>query len=315
MKPASTVFSALLVVAASGGSALADDQEQARAAFQRGIEAFQEEHYQAANEAFRRADELAPSWKLKFNIGQCEAALKRYGLAIEAFEGYLAAGGDEVPPDRRDEVIAELKRLREMVGSLDVSAPSGAVVFVDGVERGRAPLSGVLKVAAGVDHEVRIEREGEVILTQSVKVSGGDTISVRTAPTPGGPAAPPSGAAEVDAGHTGLWPAGWVCLGLGVGLGAVGVGMAGKAKALDDDLQEVCAGGECPPQYHDDVDRQERQSKTAVALLVSGSAVAVTGAVFLIVDAVKTKKRREAQAAVVPTVGPGFAGLAIEGRF
>jgi hypothetical protein len=38
--------------------------------------------------------------------------------------------------------------------------------------------------------------------------------------------------------------------------------------------------------------------------------------VFLIVDAVKTKKKRQqADTAVAPTVGPGFAGLAIEGRF
>ena len=57
------------------------------------------ERFLEAVRAFRSANEINPSWKIEFNIGQCEAALKRYGLAMEAFEKYLALGGDEVPTD------------------------------------------------------------------------------------------------------------------------------------------------------------------------------------------------------------------------
>jgi hypothetical protein len=316
MRNPTVVLLALLALTAPVGTAFADAQDEARVAFQQGIESFQSGDFEAAVRAFRKADELAPSWKLKYNIGQCEAALKHYGLAIEAFERYLAAGGDDVPAERRDEVIGELKRLREMVGSLDVTAPDGAVIIVDDVQRGQAPLPGLLKVAAGVDHALRIEHEGATILERSIKVSGGDTVSVSTYATDGGSGTGPGPIVVVeDSGHTWMWPAGWAALGVGVGVGATGVGLTGKARALDRDLKDVCTGGVCPPEYHDDVDRQEKQATAGVALLVAGSVVAVTGAVFLIVDSTRDKKDDEVEAAIAPTVGPDFAGLAIKGRF
>ena len=49
--------------------------------------------FKEAADAFRLANHLRRSWKLLYNIGQCEAAAKRYGMALDAFERYVAEGG------------------------------------------------------------------------------------------------------------------------------------------------------------------------------------------------------------------------------
>ena len=79
-----------------------EDERKAREAFQRGAEFYGQAQYAKAAEAFREAYRLRPSWRLFFNIGQCSAAAKEYGLALEAFESYLSEGGDEVPVEKRD---------------------------------------------------------------------------------------------------------------------------------------------------------------------------------------------------------------------
>ncbi|MBN2343189.1 MAG: tetratricopeptide repeat protein [Deltaproteobacteria bacterium] len=152
-------------------------EERARlasAAFASGNEAYNREDYAAASEQYRKAYELRPNWKLQYNIGQCEALLKRHGLALLAFERYLSEGGDDMSAERRAEVTAEVERLRTLVGYLDVIAHDGQAVMVDGIYRGDAPLSGTIPVAVAVEHEVMVGMEEG----RSVVVHGGQTVTV-----------------------------------------------------------------------------------------------------------------------------------------
>ena len=75
-----------------GALALADEgvDEQAVSAFNQGKEFFRSNKYLEASAAFRKAYGLKKTWKLQYNIGQSEAAAKRYGLALEALEHYLS---------------------------------------------------------------------------------------------------------------------------------------------------------------------------------------------------------------------------------
>ncbi len=173
-------------------------EEEARASFDRGLEAFHEQKYFEAADAFREAYRLKKTWKLLFNIGQAEAAARRYGLALEAFERYLAEGGDEVGQKRTDDVITELNRLRALVGMLEVTAPAGAVVRVDGVERGRAPLAGPILVSAGVEHHIVVKQGERVLLERMVRLTGNQTKRLEVGdldePAPASAATPmPSG--------------------------------------------------------------------------------------------------------------------------
>ena len=67
---------------------------------------------------------------------------------MKTFEKYVASGGDEIPADREREVLDEITRLRKLVGSLDIVAPAGSVVLIDGIKRGILPVPGLIKVTA-----------------------------------------------------------------------------------------------------------------------------------------------------------------------
>ena len=95
----------------------AHNPDNAKKLFEQGVEQFKTGDIEAAAESFRSAHGMHPHWKIFFNIGQCEALLKRYGLALEAFESYLVGGGDEIPTERQAEVQREVAR-RLALGSL-----------------------------------------------------------------------------------------------------------------------------------------------------------------------------------------------------
>jgi tetratricopeptide (TPR) repeat protein len=98
------IISLIMVTAVSvSATTRAEDQpDEAMAFFKKGIDLFNAEKYEDAASAFRRAYELKPNWKLNYNIGQSEAAAKRLGLALQAFEAYLSQGGDDISTERRD---------------------------------------------------------------------------------------------------------------------------------------------------------------------------------------------------------------------
>jgi tetratricopeptide (TPR) repeat protein len=156
-------------VSYSGNS---DNTAAAKEAFAEGGDLFAQGKYSAAAEAFRRAYSLSPTWKLLYNIAQAETAAKHYGVAIGIFEQYLAEGGDELPVSRSDVVQKEIQRLRLLVGTVEVEAPAGAILYVDDVQRGTLPFSGPMRLSIG-KHQVRLELNNESLLDQEISIAGG----------------------------------------------------------------------------------------------------------------------------------------------
>ena len=148
------------------------------AAFDKGTEQFRAGEYKAAATSFEEAYRLRPSWKIRFNIGQCRAAAKMYGRALEAFEAYLSEGGDDVPPEKKYDVINEIRNIRELVGYVDIEAAEGMTVHLDGEERGAAPLPGPVALSAGVNHRVVVILGDETVLDREVRVNSGNTLRV-----------------------------------------------------------------------------------------------------------------------------------------
>jgi hypothetical protein len=306
-------------------------EEQAKAAFSRGKKLFEGMEYKASADAFREAYRLKSSWKLLYNIGQAEAAAKRFGLALEVFEKYLAEGGDEIPDERRKAVIGDVQQFRAMVGSIIVKAPDGAVIVVDGVNRGTAPLPGKLKVAAGIEHEVKIELENVSKEPQTVVVSGGDVAKVEFGDVEpeAEPSEPPaSGVEEVekaveaeevveetdDDELSKLKLMGWIGVGVG-GAMLIGGGSTGIATmSLNSELEDECVDGQCLPDSHEKLKKRDSLALASDILIWGGAAIAVAGATMLIIDAVSDEKPDDARA-VVPTFGDQHAGLAFIGRF
>jgi hypothetical protein len=314
-----------------GAAAAADDMAAAKEAFSAGRSQFESGEYAEAAASFRRAYELSPSWKLLYNVGQCEALAKRPGLALQAFEAYLSQGGDDVPPDRREEVLSEVERLRKMVGAVHVTAPDGARVIVDGVERERAPLPGPMMVSAGVTHELRIELRGETLLERPVRVSGGQKVKLFAEKAPGErgdeaedekapPVEPSSETDQAPAGEESgatLFTWGWVGTGVGAALLVGGSITGGAALSIDERLEKDCPGGECiDASSQRDNDRMSGLATATNVLIGVGSAALATGVVLLVVDAAGGEGEDETvEVRAAPAAGPGFAALSVGGRF
>ncbi len=305
-----------------------------KALFVQGNAAFNAGDFVAAADLFRQAWAAKPSWKLLYNIGQAEAAAKRYGLALDAFENYLAEGGDEIDNERNNTVMDEIRRMRMLVGSVEVDAPNGAELFVDGASRGVAPF-GVVRIEIGL-RQVVIRLDGVVIHEAQTKIAGGVTTKIvakaptenPTEPPPAGPSDKEPGAETPTAapadrpveehpakdGPSPLLVAGWTLTGLGAAaliVGGVmgGLALSGESALADDCPEQVCTDAD----LQDDIDAVTLKANLSTALLIGGGALAATGAVLLIVGFKKRKSESAVQ--LLPRGAPGFAGLTLEGRF
>lgn len=164
--------------------------------FQAGNSLYEEGRYRDALAEYDAAYALAKNWKILFNRGQCLVMLKREPDAIASFEQYLLDGGTQVPPERRAQVEGDVKKLKARLGSIVVQgAPADALIEVDGVPIGKAPLAAPIVAGAGY-HEISITPFGGKGATASVKVTAGEqvpfNVQVVSEPTAAAPAAPPA---------------------------------------------------------------------------------------------------------------------------
>jgi hypothetical protein len=323
-----------LLVSLGAVPASGDDTERAKTAFAEGRTLFEGGDFSRAASAFRSAYALAPHWKVLYNIGQCEAAARRYGLALDVFEQYLAEGGDEIDAERRDEVLAEVDRLRRMVGGIDIEAPAGSVVLVDGEERGRTPLSGRLRLAAGVEHLVVIMRGDDLLLSRKVRIGSGEVMSlvtkaaadgpVASSPEPREPSAPSAPADSstdrsprpplTDDASSGKLPVlFWVGAGATVVAVGLGAGFWGAAGSRADDfsgLNGQVASGEIPPddkkllEARDDV---ERYDNVSLGMWIGAGVLAAATATVLIVHLAGDGDEAPGAGATLTPAPGGFA--------
>jgi tetratricopeptide (TPR) repeat protein len=185
MTTSSKITASLLLVTftctlALGRPALAADApiDEARVRFQRGVQLFHEGSYEAALAEFRKAYQVAPSFRLLYNIGQVHYELHDYVGALKSFRQYLTDGADGVPADRRALVDAELKKLEGLVAYLEITtSPEGSDVLIDDVPVGIAPLGGPVLVNPG-QRRVGAGKDGRSAPVRTVTLAGGDRLHV-----------------------------------------------------------------------------------------------------------------------------------------
>ncbi len=301
------VVAVVLFAAATGHAAPSDGE--AVAAFEEGKELFHAKKYAEAAEAFREANRLRSSWKLQYNIGQAEAAGKRYGLALESFEVYLAEGGDEIDSDRQKEVRQEIDRLSDMVGFVSVEAPEGTTVTVDGILRGTAPLTGAIRVSSGIEHALMIRDDSQILFERNIRIGSKETIDLRFEPEAEGSPAPvmPTPEPVDEKGGSKLKPAGWAVVGVGAATLIAGLAVGGGAMAKRGDLESNCEDTTCSPDQAKTLQSARDLAGAASILIPVGAGITAVGVVMVLVGT----KKKESNVAVVPSP----FGLAIKGRF
>ena len=321
-----------------GGGLLADpsSDEKAVACFQEGKALFKSARFTEAAAKFREANNLKPSWKLYYNIGQSEAAAKRHGLALEAFERFLSEGGDDIVESRRDQVLGEVERLRKIVGFLKIEAPAGTIVIVDDVRRGTAPVLMAFPVSVGARHEVRGELDGLVLGSQPFRVTGGQTVTIEfyadlikedamylrepsvVEPTAPGPDAStttsqPVQSKPIESGAHPMVISGWAILGTGAAAAVAGGVLGGIALAKNHDLSDRCGDEPCP-EYGNDEKAINKMATASTALIAAGGTTLTTGIILLFVG--KKKEKRESPAlAFYPSVNRQQVAASLEWRF
>jgi hypothetical protein len=215
------VLASLLVLAA-GANVIPDASAQqqpsakalaeARTRYDKGKQLYSEGAFDAALAELQRSYELAPSYKILYNIALVQRARNDFAGALHAYEKYLADGGKEVAGSRRQEVQKELDTLKTLVARADIktSVPD-ADVSVDDVPVGKSPLSGY--VLNPGSHRITATKEGRQAAVKVIKVAGGDSVTVdldmpeSSAPQAGGTGAVVAPPAPTDTGTTAPPPA------------------------------------------------------------------------------------------------------------
>ncbi|MBN2718759.1 MAG: PEGA domain-containing protein [Deltaproteobacteria bacterium] len=307
--------------------AMGNEAEKASQLFSEGVTAFDAEHYTEAADRFRDANRIRHNWKVLYNIGQAEAAAKRYGLALEAFESYIAEGGDKIPENRLDEVHHEVRRLRDMTGTIDIKAPDGAIIKVDDVERGVAPLPGSLLVAAGTTHVLRVVQDGQEIYTTTIKLNGGQTreLSVTNESETTSDEGANSKANNLNNTNTveqntdfhrsgdGLKLTGWILLGTGVAVLAAGAVTGGVALSRKSSFDSECGSNAtvvCSATAQQNLDQSKTAGNISTAMFISGGVLTATAIVLLI-----AAKKKEFTQTARPILGRGVAGIQLTHQF
>jgi hypothetical protein len=299
----------------------------AKEAFQEAKRLYEQFQFDEAADKFREAYRLKPTWKLLFNIGQAEAAAKRYGLALEAFQNYVAQAGDDIEEGRQEEVFKEIARLKQLVGYLDVDAPEGSIVLVDGVTRGQTPLGTLLLISAGVKHHVLITNGELELYNKRIAVMGDKSLRIEVdvdseqnanLMIPSSEALPPAAestreeAAASAPGRT-LRISGLIVGAIGLGTIVAGSVTGGMALGLDKQIQKDCDGTICDPATRNDRNKMETLGMATNALFIAGGTLLATAVVLFVAGSVKKKKTESLSA--FPAAAPGFVGLNLVGRF
>ena len=148
---------------------------EAQQRFKRALDLYEEGSLDAARVELRRAYDLAPTYKLLYNLGQVEFELHDYPAALADFQQFLDMGGSDVTPERKAQVQKDIDRLRARVATLTIAVDvASAEVFVDDQLVGTSPLGKPLTVSAG-RRELSVVKNGFVTAKRIVDLAGGDT--------------------------------------------------------------------------------------------------------------------------------------------
>ena len=164
--------------AAPNKTPTAEDLAEARKRYDRALELSDEGNYDDALIELQRAYELAPTYRLLYNLGVVSVAVHDYVKALDYFDRYLKEGGTDIEATRVEEVEKQMERLRPRIAriSVTVSVP-GADVRLDDREIGRAPLSTEIPVNAG-RHKVSATAPGYLPSDAFVELAGAESRRV-----------------------------------------------------------------------------------------------------------------------------------------
>jgi hypothetical protein len=294
--------------------------EEATTRYKQGVKLFEEQDFNAALLEFRKAYELAPNYKVTYNIGQVYYQIQNYAKALQWFERYLSEGGKDVSPDRRAEVQKEIDELKRRVGRVELQSDVKDVeVSIDDEPVGKTPLTEPLIVSAG-RRKISATKQGYAPFSQTIEVAGQEVKKVPlqmvalVASTPGpapGPTTPPT-APPPKKEESKFTTASWVGVGAAgaLGLGAAITGIL--AMSASSDTKAALYAGTNRAEVDDKNDRRKALALTTDVL--AGAAVVTLG-LTLVLTYTRNTETASAQRGPSVTVGASPRGAWLQGQF
>jgi len=311
--------------AASTSTASPAATAEARERFQRGVALYREGSFDAALAEFKRAYEIAPNYRILYNLAQVQVERHDSVAALALFGQYLQQGGNEIDAERRAQVERDMQSLRGRVADLTIeSNVAGAQLTIDGVEAGTLPLAGPLQVNSGV-RQITVAKAGYQSASKSVTIAGAQPLKLTLTLQPSDNRAATgtaAGAAGKDAPEPppakeshGLSTPFWVsAITTGVFTGAAvtfGVISLNKNQKLDDELNRY-------PTDPNAVDDARSSVKTTAALTDAFTGAAIVSAAVTVYFALKSpSSSSNAKAAPRDRLQVGASGsqVLLSGRF
>jgi tetratricopeptide (TPR) repeat protein len=303
----------VLITAANAEEPTTPAQSEASSRFERGVELYADGALDAALAEFERAYQLTMDYRVLYNVGRVQMERHRYVEAIDALERYL--GGSDIAESRREQVQADIAKLRARIGQLWVqSNVAGAELFVNGTSRGTLPLSGPIALNPG-PCDVRVEKAGYTSTGQSLTIAGGDAPRVTLQMMPSAPVVSSPNSSSLPStpkaryNYTPFWISAASAAALGGGAAVMGVLTLQKQNELEAELAD-------PPSNADAVEAMRNEGKVMAAItdgLAIGAIVAGGIGVYYLIDPPKKKDHATGISAVRISAAPGRAMLS--GRF
>jgi hypothetical protein len=260
----------------------------------RGQEAYQHGDYEAAVRLWNEAYAIDARPALQYNLAQAHGRLGQLVEERDALELYIASADpeDALLAAARARVATLRERLARTAIRVEGGAP-GAVLRIDGEERGRLPLSEALSVEPG-SHRIEASAEGFRTFRSTAIVPASEVVDVQVAMRE-------ISTAPVPVSSIALWAGGGAVLAGGAALGIVSF---------------VSSGDALPGTGR--ADRAHAMALSADVMYGVGGAALVTGLVLYLVrdDAGDgDPDAAEARFDVAPLITAEGAGLSLGGRF
>ena len=304
--------------AASGPQPTQASVEEAKRRVQRGRELYEENDFQAALVEFRRAYELAPTYRLLFDIGQIQYQLQDYPGAMKSLSRFLQEGQGNVSAQQREDVQKEIERLKTRVATLRITASvPGAEISIDDVSVGTAPLAEPVMVSAG-RRKVTASAPGHATTTRTLEVAGLDGLDVQldltklaageTEDGDEGSAAPDRpGEPRASQGKSSAPVVLWVMTG-GLAIGAAITG--GLAMSASSDLSDKLESFGTSRGEVDDARSTTKTLALTTDILLAATAVAAGAAIYFTVAGGDPDEKSASARTIRVGVGPGRVGVA-----
>jgi tetratricopeptide (TPR) repeat protein len=297
--------------------------DEARTRFARGVQLYHEGNFPAALAEFGRAYQLAPSYRLLYNLAQVNIELHDHAEALRCLRQYLAEGEANIPADRRAQVAAEILKLEARVGYLEIATDvEGAEILIDDVRAGFSPLRAPVMVNSGV-RRVSASKTGHAPAVRRVTIAGGDRRKMQlelpelaAAPVaalvvPSASSGAAAGADAAGGSHTRAWIALLATGALAAGAGTFALLSLDAKKEFEDELGRY-------PTSQERIDRSRSHLVKYAAITDALMAASVVGAGVTIYFALSggsaSPEARVARTHGI-TVTPALAGLSVSGGF